>query len=156
MKWPTNIYISGRSTTWTLFHCHQQQRSNNNWTKQEDGSHICGKKVGSFSLIHEDMNSKMGVLLWLMPLGNSMDRGKEYDDMIGCAICSLSQRLMQVLLPCVISMVSSCFNPHVYLMAEQWTLINSVDTFLYPYALPLLSIPFTSSSLCLSVTWAQA
>ena len=35
------------------------------------------------------------VLLRLMPLGNSMDMGKGYDDMIGCATCSLSQCLMQ-------------------------------------------------------------
>jgi len=34
-------------------------------------------------------------MLRLMPLGNSMDMGKGYDDMIGCATCSLSQRLMQ-------------------------------------------------------------
>ena len=34
-------------------------------------------------------------LLWSMSLGNSMDMGKGYDDMIGCATCSLSQRLMQ-------------------------------------------------------------
>jgi len=30
-----------------------------------------------------------------MPLGNNEDLGKGYDDMIGCATCSLSQRLMQ-------------------------------------------------------------
>jgi len=29
-----------------------------------------------------------------MPPGDSMDMGKGYDDMIGCATCSLSQRLM--------------------------------------------------------------
>ena len=34
-------------------------------------------------------------LLRSMPLGNSMDMGKGYDDMIGCATCSLSQCLMQ-------------------------------------------------------------
>jgi len=46
-----------------------------------------------------------------------------------------------MLLPGFILVVSSCFNPHVCLMAEQWTRINSVDTFLYPYTLPLLSNP---------------
>ena len=35
------------------------------------------------------------ILLQSMPLGNNVDLGKGYDDMIGCATCSLSQRLMQ-------------------------------------------------------------
>ena len=39
--------------------------------------------------------SKPNKLLRSMPLENSMDMGKGYDDMIGCTICSLSQRLMQ-------------------------------------------------------------
>ena len=34
-------------------------------------------------------------MLRSMPLGNNEDLGKGYDDMIGCATCSLSQRLMQ-------------------------------------------------------------
>jgi len=38
--------------------------------------------------------------------------------------------------------VSSCFTPHVYFMVGQWTCISSVDTFLYPYALPFLIIPY--------------
>ena len=75
-----------------------------------------------------------------MPPGDSMDMGKEYDDMISCATCSLGQCLMQkVLLPCFILAVSSCFHPHVYLIVELWTCINSVDTFMYPYTLPILS-----------------
>jgi len=80
-----------------------------------------------------------------------MDMGKGYDDMIGCTTCSLSQRLMQkVLLPCFILVVSSCFNPCVCLIVELWTCINSVDTFMYPYALPILQFPYPFSSLCLS------
>ena len=51
----------------------------------------------------EQMNQELEQYLWffvnhllrLMPLGNNEDLGKEYDDMIGCATCSLSQRLMQ-------------------------------------------------------------
>jgi len=35
------------------------------------------------------------MLLWLTPPGDSMDIGQGYDDMIGYATCSLSQRLMQ-------------------------------------------------------------
>ena len=80
-----------------------------------------------------------------------MDMGKGYDNMIGCATCSLSQHLMQkVLLPCFILVVSSCFNPHVYLIAELWTCINSIDTLMYPYALPILQSLYPFSSLCLS------
>jgi len=41
-------------------------------------------------------------------------------------------------------------NPHVYLIDEPWTCINSVDTFLYPYTLPILQFPYPFSSLCLS------
>ena len=36
----------------------------------------------------------MGVLLQSMPPRENMYKDKEYDDVIGCAICSLSQRLM--------------------------------------------------------------
>ena len=90
-------------------------------------------------------------MLRLMPSGDSMDMGRGYDDMIGCATCSLSQCLMQkVLLPCFILVVSSCFNPHVYLIVGLWTCINSIDTLMYPYALPILHIPYPFSSLCLS------
>jgi len=32
------------------------------------------------------MNAEMGVLLQLMPPGYSMEKGKEYDDTIGCAV----------------------------------------------------------------------
>ena len=41
------------------------------------------------------MKPEMGVLLQLMPLGNNVDLGKGYDDMISYATCSLSQHLMQ-------------------------------------------------------------
>ena len=37
-------------------------------------------------MIHGDMNSEMGVLLRSMPPGDSMEKGKGYDDTIGCAI----------------------------------------------------------------------
>ena len=47
-------------------------------------------------------------------------------------------------------MVSSCINPYVCLIDEPWTHINSVDTFMYPYALPILQFPYPFSSLCLS------
>ena len=35
-------------------------------------------------MIHEDMNTEMGVLLQSMHLGCNMEKGKEYDDMIDC------------------------------------------------------------------------
>ena len=90
-------------------------------------------------------------VLRLMPPGDSMDMGKGYDDMIGCATCSLSQCLMQkMLLPCFILVVSSCFNPCVCLIVGLWTRISSIDTFMYPYTLPILHSPYPFSSLCLS------
>ena len=114
-----------------------------------------GKKVNGCNhyIIINTLSLIVSLVLRSMPLGNNVDLGKGYDDMISCATCSLSQRLMQqVLLPCFILVVSSCSNPHVCFMVGQWTSINSVDTFLYLYALPLIFIPFTSSSLCLSAT----
>ena len=45
---------------------------------------------------HSESVEYLGYILLLsMPLGNNMDKGKGYDDMIGCATCSLSHRLMQ-------------------------------------------------------------
>jgi len=97
------------------------------------------------------MNSETGVLLWSMPPGHNMDMGKEYDDDDRLCQSSLSQHLMQkVLLSCFILIVSSCLNPHVYLIAELWTCINSVNTFLYPYTLPSIQFPYSFSRLCLS------
>jgi len=40
------------------------------------------------------MNPEMGVLLQSMPPGDNIEKGKGYDDTIGCAASSLSQRLM--------------------------------------------------------------
>ena len=85
------------------------------------------------------MNPETGVLLQSMSPGDSIDMGKGYNDMISCATCSLSQHLMKkVLLSCFILVVSSCFNPCVYLIVELWTCINNIDIFMYPYALPIL------------------
>jgi len=50
----------------------------------------------------------------------------------------------------LVLIVSSCITPHAYLIALWTTSIYSIDTILYPYALPLLYIPYTSSSLCFS------
>ena len=70
-------------------------------------------------MIHGGMNPEMGVLLQSMPPGDSMDMGQGYDDIIGCATCSLSQCLMQkVLLPYFVLAVSSYFCPHVCLVVD--------------------------------------
>ena len=79
-----------------------------------------------------------------------MDLGQGYDDNNRLRRSSLSQHLMQqVLLPYLFLVISSCMNPHVCLMDNSQTHINSVDTFLYLYALPLESIPLNFSNLCL-------
>ena len=58
-----------------------------------------GTHYPSYTLLCKDQpllpSKSTSFLLRLMPLGNSMDMGKGYDDMIGCATCNLSQRLMQ-------------------------------------------------------------
>ena len=41
------------------------------------------------------LTSLVDLVLRLMPLGNNVDLGEGYDDMISYATCSLSQRLMQ-------------------------------------------------------------
>ena len=84
-------------------------------------------------------------LLWVLllrstPPGCSMDLGQGYDDNDRLCRSSLSQHLMQqVLSPYLLLAVSLCMNPHVCLIDNSQTLINSVDTFLYPYTLPLES-----------------
>ena len=40
------------------------------------------------------MNAEIGVLLQLMPFGGNIKKGKGYDNMIGCAVDSLSQHLI--------------------------------------------------------------
>ena len=76
------------------------------------------------------------LLLRSMSPGDSMDMGKGYDNMIGCATCNLSHHLMQkVLLPCFILVISSCFNPHVYLITELWTCILTLYQFYNPLIL---------------------
>ena len=54
-----------------------------------------GKRKRKQKPTYDNKISTFTILLRSMPLGNSMDIGKGYDDMIGCATCSLSQRLMQ-------------------------------------------------------------
>jgi len=82
-----------------------------------------------------------------------MDMGKGYDDMISCATCSLSQRLMQkVLLPRFILVVSLCFSPHVCRIVKLWTCINSIATFMYLYALPILPSLILSQDFALVAT----
>ena len=107
--------------------------------KLEQGGRIMEEFVQEFKRAAQGSGYKGRPLLQSMPPRDSMDMGKGYDNMIGCATCSLSQRLMQkMLLPCFIFVVSSCFNPRVCLIVRLWTCINSVDTFMYPYTLPIL------------------
>ena len=52
----------------------------------------------SYAIHLQDINYIIVIIdtmLRSMPLGNNVDLGKGYDDMIGCATCSLSQHLMQ-------------------------------------------------------------
>ena len=55
-----------------------------------------------------------------------------------------------MLLSYFIPVVSSCCTPYVCLVVLLWTCIYSVDTLLYPYTLPLIHLPYSFSSLCLS------
>ena len=48
------------------------------------------------------------------------------------------------------SKVSHNIIPHVHLMVPTTSSIYSIDTLLYPYALPLIQFPYSFSSLCLS------
>ena len=80
MKWISNQNVPRRSTAQAILHRHQLSESSYHRTKQESSGITCVRKVGCFDLIHVDMNPEMGVLLQLVPPGDSMDMGKEYDD----------------------------------------------------------------------------
>ena len=41
-----------------------------------------------------EKTSVEGLVLWSMPPGGSMEKGKEYDNIISCTVGSLSQHLM--------------------------------------------------------------
>ena len=80
MKWISNQNIPRRSTAQATLHRHRLSGSSYHRTKQESSSNTGVRRVGSFDLIHVDMNPEMGVLLQLVPPGDSMDMGKGYDD----------------------------------------------------------------------------
>ena len=101
------------------------------------------------------MNAENGVLLWSIPQGCNMKEGLEYDDMISCTeVVSVSASYSKCSL-LMFSLCSMTYQPHRLLIVSLCTLcIYSVDTILYPYALPLITSLFLFSSLCLSATWA--
>ena len=92
-------------------------------------------------------------VLQLIPQGCIMEKGKRYDNTIGCAVVVLVSISYS---RCYTLTSSSCFITH--LPHVQWTTISflvciySIDIFLYPYTLALVYYPFTSSNLCLSAT----
>jgi len=100
-------------------------------------------------------------LLWLIPQGYCMDKGQGYDNKWSAAP-KQSQSVPHIVGATFWSDLhvphefSSCSWTHVYLIVTCFTSIYSVDTLLYPYALPLQSISYTFSSLCPSATWALA
>ena len=76
--------------------------------------------------------------------------GKGYNDNDQLCQSSLSQHLMQqVLQPNLVLIFSSPY-PHVRLMVSMTSSIYSIDTLLYPYALPSIQFPYSFSRLCLS------
>ena len=89
------------------------------------------------------MNAEIGVLLRSMSPGCSKEKGKGYDNMIGYAVVvSISTSCSR----CYNLALSSHF-PHVvlthmphglYIGFPFHTSIYSIDTTLYPYALPLI------------------
>ena len=94
-------------------------------------------------------------LLWLISQRCNIEKEQGSDDMISCAkVVSVSALYSR----CSNFMFSSCsitcFSHRLHIDFLWLVYIYSIDTILYPYALPLESIPILISSLCLSTTWA--
>ncbi len=94
-------------------------------------------------------------LLWSIPQGYNIEKEQKSDDMISCAkVVSVSILCSR----CSNFIFFSCFMTHfpyeLHINSLWLIYIYSVDTILYPYTLPLESIPILTSSLCLSTTWA--
>ena len=90
-----------------------------------------------------------------MSWGYNMEKEQGFDNIFGCAeVVSVSTSCSR----CSNFMFSSCSMthfPHGLHIDSLWLVcIYSIDTILYPYALPLESISLLILSLCLSVTWA--
>ena len=84
-------------------------------------------------------------------------RVKGNDNTIGCTkVVSVSASYSR----CSNLTFSSCsitYFPHGLYSDFSWPIyIYSIDTILYPYALPLSYISYLFSSLCLSITWAHS
>ena len=94
-------------------------------------------------------------LLWLIPRGCNMEKEQGSDNMISYAkvvsVSTLCSRCSNFMFS---SCSMTCFSYRLYIDSLWLVYIYSVNTILYPYALPLESIPILISSLCLSVTWA--
>ena len=66
-----------------------QNKEHKAWNPKWPG--VC---VPCIDLVFIVIYSPQSLMLWLMPPGDSMEKGKGYDNMIGCAIGSLSQYLI--------------------------------------------------------------
>ena len=105
--------------------------------------------------IHGDINSKNRVLLQSMLQGYSMEMGREYDDMIGCAeAVSVSTSCRR----CWSLILSSCtmtYLPHeLHIISSLYISIYSIGILLYLHTLPIITPLDSFLSLCLSATWA--
>jgi len=104
--------------------------------------------------------------IWILKMGYCYNwylkdvawrRVKGNDDMIDCAkAVSVSTSCRKCSIFTFSSCTMTCLSHRLHLDFSCLVYIYSVDTILYPYALPLLYHPFLLSSLCLSITWAPS
>ena len=94
-------------------------------------------------------------MLWTVSWGYSMKLDWGYDNMIGCAkvvsvstSCSRCHNLIFFLL--VVSYFITLLLHRLLVVSSCTPCIYSIDIFLYSYALPLIHLSYSSSSLCLS------
>ena len=99
------------------------------------------------------MNAENSILLQSISQGCNMKKEQESDDTIGCAKVVSVNTSYSRCFNFMFSLCSMTCFPHGLHIDFLWLIyIYSIDTILYPYTLPLESIPILISSLCLSVT----
>ena len=95
------------------------------------------------------------LLLQLIPQRYNIEKEQESDNTISFAKVVLVSTSYSKYSNFIFSSCSIIYFSHGLHINSLWLVyIYSVDTILYPYALPLESIPLLISSLCLSATWA--
>ena len=148
-KWPPHLAVDKETKkfkTDSIFLC----KSSWDFSKKE-----CDIILKNWKIIFQALDFKGKNLLQSIPWRCSIEEGSEYDDTISYAkVVSVSALYSRCSSLTVFSCSITQF-PYGWHIVSSWNIcIYSVDTIMYPYTLPLILSLFSSSSLCLSATWA--